>query len=185
MSRVGKAPIQLPKGVEISVSKGNLVSVKGPKGQLEQQVDPDLTLEIEDGVLEVKRPTDQKRHREAHGLYRALINNMVTGVSDGYTKQLEIFGVGYRAAVTGQWLELTLGFSHPIVFRLPNEIKAEAKQDKGQNPIVTLSCHDKELLGQVCAKIRALRKPEPYKGKGIRFVGEVIRRKAGKTSGKK
>jgi large subunit ribosomal protein L6 len=185
MSRVGKAPIQLPKGVDIDVSKGNVVTVKGPKGQLQQKIDPDLTLEMNDGVLEVKRPTDQKRHREVHGLFRALINNMVTGVSEGYVREMEIFGVGFRAANNGQWLELTLGYSHPILFRIPQEIKIETRQDKGQNPIIKLECIDKELLGQVCAKIRSLRKPEPYKGKGIRFVGEEIRRKAGKTSGKK
>jgi large subunit ribosomal protein L6 len=185
MSRVGKAPIQLPKGVDIDVSKGNVVTVKGPKGQLQQKIDPDLTLEMNDGVLEVKRPTDQKRHREVHGLFRVLINNMVTGVSEGYVREMEIFGVGFRAANNGQWLELTLGYSHPILFRIPQEIKIETRQDKGQNPIIKLECIDKELLGQVCAKIRSLRKPEPYKGKGIRFVGEEIRRKAGKTSGKK
>jgi large subunit ribosomal protein L6 len=185
MSRVGKAPIQLPKGVDIDVSKGNVVTVKGPKGQLQQKIDPDLTLEMNDGVLEVKRPTDQKRHREVHGLFRALINNMVTGVSEGYVREMEIFGVGFRAANNGQWLELTLGYSHPILFRIPQEIKVETRQDKGQNPIIKLECIDKELLGQVCAKIRSMRKPEPYKGKGIRFVGEEIRRKAGKTSGKK
>lgn len=185
MSRVGKAPIQLPKGVDIDVSKGNVVTVKGPKGQLQQKIDPDLTLEMNDGVLEIKRPTDQKRHREVHGLFRALINNMVTGVSEGYIREMEIFGVGFRAANNGQWLELTLGYSHPILFRIPQEIKIETRQDKGQNPIIKLECIDKELLGQVCAKIRSLRKPEPYKGKGIRFVGEEIRRKAGKTSGKK
>ncbi|WP_353481985.1 50S ribosomal protein L6 [Haliscomenobacter sp.] len=185
MSRVGKAPIQLPKGVDIDVSKGNLVTVKGPKGQLQQKIDPDLTLEMNDGVLEIKRPTDQKRHREVHGLFRALINNMVTGVSEGYIREMEIFGVGFRAASNGQWLELSLGYSHPILFRIPQEIKIETRQDKGQNPIIKLECIDKELLGQVCAKIRSLRKPEPYKGKGIRFVGEEIRRKAGKTSGKK
>jgi len=185
MSRVGKAPIQLPKGVDIDVSKGNVVTVKGPKGQLQQKIDPDLTLEMNDGVLEVKRPTDQKRHREVHGLFRALINNMVTGVSEGYVREMEIFGVGFRAANNGQWLELTLGYSHPILFRIPQEIKIETRQDKGQNPIIKLECIDKELLGQVCAKIRSLRKPGPYKGKGIRFVGEEIRRKAGKTSGKK
>ena len=185
MSRVGRAPIELPKGIEINVSKGNLVTVKGPKGQLQQQIDPDLTLEIGDGSLEVKRPTDQKRHREVHGLYRALINNMVHGVSSGYVKEMEIFGVGFRATSNGQWLELSLGFSHPIIFLIPQEIKVETRQDKGQNPIIKLECIDKELLGQVCAKIRGFRKPEPYKGKGIRFVGEAIRRKAGKTSGKK
>lgn len=185
MSRVGRAPIELPKGIEINVSKGNLVTVKGPKGQLQQQIDPDLTLEIGDGSLEVKRPTDQKRHREVHGLYRALINNMIQGVSTGYVREMEIFGVGFRAASNGQWLELTLGYSHPIFFLIPQEIKLETRQDKGQNPIIKLECIDKELLGQVCAKIRSFRKPEPYKGKGIRFVGEIVRRKAGKSASKK
>jgi large subunit ribosomal protein L6 len=185
MSRVGKAPIALPTGVELNVTKGNLVSVKGPKGTLTQQIDPDITFEIENGEILVKRPTDQKRHREMHGLYRALINNMVIGVTEGYVKELEIVGVGFRASNTGQWLELLLGFSHPILFRLPNEIKAEAKQEKGANPIIRLECIDKQLLGEVCAKIRTFRKPEPYKGKGIRFVGEEIRRKLGKAGGKK
>ncbi|AEE52591.1 50S ribosomal protein L6 [Haliscomenobacter hydrossis] len=185
MSRVGKAPIQLPQGVDINVSKSNVVTVKGPKGQLQQQIDPDLTLDMNDGTLEVKRPTDQKRHREVHGLYRALINNMVTGVTEGFVREMEIFGVGFRASNNGQWLELSLGYSHPILFLIPQEIKVETRQDKGQNPIIKLQGIDKELLGQVCAKIRGFRKPEPYKGKGIRFVGEAIRRKAGKTSGKK
>ncbi len=184
MSRIGKAPITLPKGVEINVSKGNLVTVKGPKGELKQQVDPDLTIEMENGELLVKRPTEQKRHRAMHGLYRALINNMVEGVSNGFKAQMELVGVGYRAAVTGQLLELTLGYSHPIIFILPKEVKVEAKQDKGANPMIMLECNDKQLLGQVAAKIRSFRKPEPYKGKGIRFAGEAIRRKVGKTGGK-
>lgn len=184
MSRVGKAPIALPKGVEINVSKSNLVTVKGPKGELKQQLDPDIQVEVENGEMLVKRPTDQKRHRSMHGLYRALLNNMVVGVTDGYTAQMELVGVGYRANCTGQLLELTLGYSHPVIFLLPKEIKAEAKQDKGANPIITLQCNDKQLLGEVAAKIRSFRKPEPYKGKGIRFVGENIRRKAGKAGGK-
>jgi large subunit ribosomal protein L6 len=185
MSRVGKAPIALPKGVEINVTKGNLVTVKGPKGTLTQQIDPDITFEIENGEIQVKRPTDQKRHREMHGLYRALINNMVLGVTEGFVKEMEIVGVGFRASNNGQWLELLLGYSHPILFKLPAEIKAEAKQDKGANPIIRLESIDKQLLGEVCAKIRTFRKPEPYKGKGIRFVGESIRRKLGKAGGKK
>jgi large subunit ribosomal protein L6 len=185
MSRVGKAPIALPNGVEINVTKGNLVTVKGPKGTLTQQIDPDITFEIENGEIQVKRPTDQKRHREMHGLYRALINNMVVGVTEGFVKELEIVGVGFRASNNGQWLELLLGYSHPILFKLPTEIKAEAKQDKGANPIIRLESIDKQLLGEVCAKIRTFRKPEPYKGKGIRFVGESIRRKLGKAGGKK
>ena len=184
MSRIGKAPISLPKGVEIDVSKGNLVKVKGPKGELLQQIDPDLTVEVEDGQLTITRPTDQKRHRSIHGLYRSLINNMVEGVSTGFVKELELVGVGYRASNTGQLLELTLGYSHPIMFYIPNEVKVEAKMEKGKNPLVRLESIDKQLLGQVAAKIRSFRKPEPYKGKGVRFVGEEIRRKAGKTAGK-
>jgi large subunit ribosomal protein L6 len=184
MSRIGKAPIEIPAGVEISVSKGNVVTVKGKKGTLTQQIDADLTVEMEDGVLTVKRPTEQQRHRAMHGLYRSLINNMVEGVSNGYTKDLEVIGVGYRAANTGQLLELTLGYSHPIMFYVPEEVKVEAVMEKGKNPIVKLESHDKQLLGQVAARIRAFRKPEPYKGKGIRFAGEEIRRKAGKTAGK-
>ncbi len=185
MSRVGKAPINLPAKVEISVSKGNLVTIKGPKGSLSQQLDPDITVEVEDGVLSVKRPTDQKRHRALHGLYRALINNMVQGVSEGFVKEMELVGVGYRANSTGQLLELTLGYSHPIFFYLPDEVKVTASQEKGKNPIVRLESIDKQLLGQVAAKIRAMRKPEPYKGKGVKFVGEVLRRKAGKSAAKK
>lgn len=184
MSRIGKAPITLPAGVNIDVSKSNLVKVKGPKGELTQQVDPDLVIEIEDGTLNLKRPTESKRHRSLHGLYRSLINNMVTGVSEGYTLQLEVIGVGYRVANTGQLLELTLGYSHPIYFAVPQEVKVEAKMEKGKNPAIILQSHDKQLIGQVAAKIRAFRKPEPYKGKGIRFLGEEIRRKAGKTAGK-
>ena len=184
MSRIGKAPIEIPAGVDISVSKGNVVTVKGKKGTLTQQVDPDLSVNIEDGVLTLKRPTEQQRHRAMHGLYRALINNMVEGVSNGFTKELEVIGVGYRAANEGQLLDLTLGFSHPVLFYIPEEVKVEAVMEKGKNPIVKLESHDKQLLGQVAAKIRAFRKPEPYKGKGIRFVGEEIRRKAGKTAGK-
>ncbi len=184
MSRVGKAPIAIPKGVDINISKGNLVTVKGPKGELRQQISPDLSIEIENGELTVTRPTDQKRHRSLHGLSRALLNNMVEGVSAGFKKQMELVGVGYRAATTGQILELTLGYSHPIIFMLPKEIKVEARQDKGSNPMIYLECNDKQLLGEVAAKIRAFRKPEPYKGKGIRFFGESIRRKVGKTGGK-
>lgn len=185
MSRVGKAPISLPANVQINVSKGNLVTVKGPKGELQQQVDNDISIEIEDGVLNVKRPTDQKRHRSLHGLYRALINNMVQGVSEGYVKELELVGVGYRATSSGQLLELTLGFSHPIFFYLPQEVKVAASQEKGKNPIIRLESSDKQLLGQVAAKIRAMRKPEPYKGKGVKYTDEILRRKAGKSAAKK
>ena len=183
MSRIGKAPISLPKGVEISVSKGNEVTVKGPKGELKQQVDPDLSIEIEDGELTVKRPTDQKRHRSMHGLYRSLIANMVEGVSNGYVKELELVGVGFRASNTGQLLELTLGYSHPIYFMVPEEVKVTTETVKGKAPLVRLESIDKELIGQVAAKLRSFRKPEPYKGNGVRFKGEEIRRKAGKTAG--
>ena len=184
MSRIGKAPIELPSGVEINVSNGNLVTVKGPKGELSQQIDPDLKVEVNDGELVVTRPTDQKRHRSMHGLYRSLINNMVVGVSEGYSKEMELVGVGYRASNTGQLLELTLGYSHPVMFYIPDEVKVEAVMEKGKTPRVKLSSIDKQLIGQVAAKIRSFRKPEPYKGKGIKFVGEEIRRKAGKTAGK-
>ncbi len=184
MSRIGKAPIALPQGVEVNVSKGNLVTVKGPKGQLEQQVDPDMSIEIADGELNIKRPTEQKRHKALHGLYRSLINNMVEGVTNGYTKELELVGVGYRASNTGQLLELTIGYSHPILFLVPSEVKVETETKKGEAPIVKLTSIDKQLIGQIAAKIRSFRKPEPYKGKGVRFKGEEIRRKAGKSSGK-
>ncbi len=184
MSRIGNAPIEVPAGVTIDVSKGNLVTVKGPKGELKQQVDPDMSIEMNDGVLEVKRPTDQQRHKAMHGLYRSLVNNMVEGVSTGFIKQLELVGVGYRASNTGNLLELSLGYSHPIMFYVPDEVKVETISEKGKNPIVKLESHDKQLIGQVAAKIRAFRKPEPYKGKGVRFLGEVIRRKAGKTAAK-
>ncbi len=184
MSRIGKAPISIPGNVTIDISKGNMVTVKGPKGELTQQVNPDLILEITDGVLEVKRPTEQKRHKAMHGLYRSLINNMIEGVAHGFTKELELVGVGYRASNTGNLLELSLGYSHPIMFAIPPEVKLETSSEKGSNPKVKLESHDKQLIGQVAAKIRAFRKPEPYKGKGVRFVGEVIRRKAGKTAAK-
>lgn len=185
MSRIGKAIINIPGGVSVDVSKGNLVTVKGPKGTLAEQVHPELLIKIEDGNLSVERPTDQKRHREAHGLSRSLINNMVMGVSSGFRKDLELIGVGYRVSNTGNLLELIVGYSHPIYFMLPDEIKVTTKMEKGEAPTIILEGHDKQLLGQVCAKIRTYRKPEPYKGKGIRFSGEIIRRKAGKTSGKK
>ena len=183
MSRIGKLPISVPAGVSIDVSKGNLVTIKGPKGELTQQVDPDLGVGIEDGTLTVTRPTNQKRHRAFHGLYRSLIANMIEGVSNGYTKELELVGVGYRASNSGQLLELALGYSQPIMFYVPSDVKLETKSEKGQNPKVILSGIDKQLIGQVAAKIRGFRKPEPYKGKGVRFVGEEIRRKAGKTAG--
>lgn len=184
MSRIGKSLIKIPAGVTISVGKDNIVTVKGPKGELKEAIDRDLTVEIEGAELSVKRPTEQIRHRAVHGLSRALIANMVTGVTEGFKKELDLVGVGYRAAVQGQTLDMSLGFSHNIIFDLPKEIKADAKMEKGIPPRITLESIDKQLLGQVAAKIRSLRKPEPYKGKGVRYVGEVVRRKAGKTAGK-
>lgn len=184
MSRIGKAPIAIPAGVTVTVSDKNLVTVKGPKGELTQQVDSDIAVDQEDGNIVVKRPTEQKRHKALHGLYRALINNMVVGVTDGYKTTQELVGVGYRAATNGNTLELTLGFSHQIVLVLPNEIKATTTADKGKNPTITLESIDKQLIGQVAAKIRSFRKPEPYKGKGVKFVGEQLRRKAGKSAKK-
>ena len=184
MSRIGKAPISIPAGVDINVSQGNLVTVKGPKGELKQQVDHDLSLKIEDGVLTVSRPTEQKRHKAMHGLYRSLVNNMVEGVNTGYTKELELYGVGFRASNKGQMLELALGYSHPVYFVIPEEVKLETEMEKGKVPLIRVSGADKQLIGQIAAKIRAFRRPEPYKGKGIRYKGEEIRRKAGKTAGK-
>lgn len=184
MSRIGRAPISLPKGVEVKVQPNNVVVVKGPKGELAEKIDVDLKVEVEDGVVFVKRLTDQKRHKALHGLSRALLANMVKGVSEGFTKKLELVGVGYRATATGQLLELSVGFSHPVVVLLPNEVKVTAVTEKGKNPIVTLESNDKQLLGQVAAKIRSIRKPEPYKGKGIRYTDEYLRRKAGKTASK-
>ena len=184
MSRIGKAPIPVPAGVEVKVNDANLVTVKGPKGELMQQVDPDITIEGAGAEVLVKRPTDQKRHRSMHGLYRSLVANMVEGVSQGYKKELELVGVGYRAENSGQLLTMTLGFSHPVMFYIPDEVKLETEMKKGQNPLDRLESFDKQLIGQVAAKIRSFRKPEPYKGKGIRFKGEEIRRKAGKTAAK-
>ena len=175
-------PVTLPKGVTTNIAQNNVVSVKGPKGELKMKVDPDIKLEQNDGVLTLQRPTDSKRHKAMHGLYRALVNNMVKGVSEGYVTKMELVGVGYRATVTGQLLELSVGYTHPVMFSLPKEIKASAEQLKGQNPIITMESADKQLIGQMAAKIRAIRKPEPYKGKGIKFVGEVLRRKAGKSA---
>jgi large subunit ribosomal protein L6 len=184
MSRIGKAPISLPSGVTFEVSSGNMVTVKGPKGTLTQQIDPDLSCSLEDGVLTIDRPTDQKRHKAMHGLYRSLISNMVVGVSEGYSKELELVGVGYRASNTGNLLELTLGYSHPIMFYIPDDLTVSTVTDKGKPPLVKIEGVDKQLVGQVAAKIRSFRKPEPYKGKGVKFVGEVLRRKAGKTAAK-
>jgi len=184
MSRIGKAPITLPSGVELKVSSGNIVTVKGPKGELHQTIDADIMVEVSNNEILVKRPTDQKRHKAMHGLYRSLINNMVIGVTAGYKLQQELVGVGYKASNDGNVLDLTLGFSHQIYFEIPKEISVKTEQEKGKNPIITLESADKQLIGQVAAKIRSLRKPEPYKGKGIKFVGEQLRRKAGKTASK-
>lgn len=185
MSRVGKAPISIPSGVTITVSNDNVVTVAGPKGELTQAVDTDITVAVEDNVLSVQRPTEQKRHKALHGLYRALINNMVIGVTEGYKLQQELVGVGYRATNVGNTLDLVLGYSHHYVFQLPVEIKVTTTSEKGQTPKIILESIDKQLIGQVAAKIRSLRAPEPYKGKGIKFVGEVLRRKAGKSASKK
>lgn len=183
MSRIGKAPINLPEGVSVTLDK-NLVNVKGPKGELTQEIDPDISFKVEDGVVTVERATEQKRHKSMHGLYRSLVNNMVEGVSNGYKKEMELVGVGYKAAVQGNVLELNLGYSHSIYFAVPEEIKVSAETQKGKNPLVTVEGVDKQLVGQVSAKIKSFRKVEPYKGKGIRFVGEHVRRKAGKTAAK-
>ena len=183
MSRIGNAPVEVPAGVEVKIDKG-MVTVKGPKGELTQNIDTALTVELNDNEVVVKRHTEQKDHKAKHGLYRSLIANMVEGVSKGYKTQQELVGVGYRASNQGQKLELLLGFSHAIVFELPEEIKVTCESERGKNPIVTLESHDKQLIGHVAAKIRSLRKPEPYKGKGIKFVGEELRRKAGKSAAK-
>ena len=183
MSRIGKNPITVPSGVELSI-QGNVVSVKGPKGELTQEVDEVISMEYADNVLTMSRPNDEKEVRSKHGLYRALVQNMIVGVSEGYKVQLQMVGVGFRAAAQGQQLNLSLGYSHPIIIELPKEVKLEAETKKGEAPLVTLSSHDKQLLGTVAAKIRSLRKIEPYKGKGVRFLGEQIRRKAGKTAAK-
>jgi large subunit ribosomal protein L6 len=182
MSRIGKLPIKLPQGVTITVKPDNTIVVKGPKGELSQSVDPDIQVAVENGILQVTRPTEQKRHKAMHGLYRSLINNMVHGVSDGYTIQMEVVGVGYKAEAKGQVLDLSLGYSHDIYFLVPDEVKVETKTERRSNPIITLTSNDKQLIGQVAAKIRSFRAPEPYKGKGIKFVGEVLRKKAGKSA---
>ena len=175
MSRIGKLPIILPEKVEVKIEKDNTVIVKGPLGTLSQKVDPDITVSVENKTLTVTRPTEQKRHKSLHGLYRALINNMVIGVSQGYTKTQELVGVGYRATNQGNNLELALGFSHQIIFQVPEEIKLETKSERGQNPMIIMKSADKQLLGLVAAKIRGIRPPEPYQGKGINFSGEVVR----------
>ena len=184
MSRIGKQPISLPSGVTVIVSKVNEVTVKGPKGELKQPIDRDIKIEVKDNIIELGRPTDQIRHRALHGLSRALISNMVKGVTEGYKKEMELVGVGFKAANQGNTLDLSLGYSHNIIFDLPKEIKVSTAQEKGKNPTISLESNDKQLLGQVCAKLRSLRKPEPYKGKGVKFAGEVLRRKAGKAAGK-
>ena len=183
MSRIGKAPITIPSGVEITVDGGD-IKVNGPKGELSQNIGSEIIASIEEGILTVQRPTEQKRHKALHGLYRSLIHNMVMGVTEGYSCKLELVGVGYKAAVQGNILELNLGYSHNIFLAIPSEVRVSAETAKGKNPIISLDSNDKQLLGQVAAKIRSLRKIEPYKGKGIRFVGEEIRRKAGKTAAK-
>jgi large subunit ribosomal protein L6 len=184
MSRIGKSPVNIPSGVDVKLN-GNIVTVKGPKGELTQEIDSCVTLAIEGNTITFSRESDAPSHRAKHGLYRALLQNMVVGVSEGYKKELEVIGVGYRANATGQQLELALGYSHAIILELPKEIKVSANTEKGKAPVVILESYDKQLLGQVAAKIRAFRKPEPYKGKGIRFLGEEVRRKAGKSAGKK
>ncbi|HET9057892.1 MAG TPA: 50S ribosomal protein L6 [Chitinophagaceae bacterium] len=184
MSRIGKKSIVVPQGVTVTVGKDNTVSVKGPKGELKETIDRDIAVEIKDGEIKFFRPTDQIRHRAMHGLYRALVANMVKGVTEGYKKNLELVGVGFKASNQGNLLDLSLGFSHNIVVEVPKELKVTTAQEKGQNPTITLEGIDKQLLGQVAAKLRSLRKPEPYKGKGVKYVGEVLRRKAGKAAGK-
>jgi large subunit ribosomal protein L6 len=184
MSRIGKNPITLPQKVEVSISAQNEVTVKGPKGSLSQKVDRDINVKVEEGQVVLARPTEQKRHKALHGLYRSLIANMITGVSEGYKLDLELVGVGFKATATGSVLELSLGYSHNIFFALPTEVAAKAVTEKGKNPIITLESNDKQLIGQIAAKLRSLRKVEPYKGKGVRFVDEVVRRKAGKTAAK-
>jgi len=184
MSRIGKAPVTVPSGVTVTVGNDNIITVKGPKGELKQNIDRDIKVEVKDGHVDVARPTDQIRHRALHGLSRALIANMVKGVTDGYAKKLELIGVGFKAANQGNVLDLALGYSHNIIFEVPKEIKVATEQLKGQNPTISLEGIDRQLLGQVAAKLRGLRKPEPYKGKGVRYVGEVVRKKAGKAAGK-
>ncbi len=184
MSRIGKNPVIIANGVNVTVGKDNVITVKGPNGELKQAIDRDITVEVKDGKVEFSRPTEQIRHKALHGLSRSLVNNMVEGVTVGFKKQLELVGVGYRATNQGNLLDLSLGYSHNIIVDVPKELKVTTVQEKGKNPVITLESSDKQLLGQVAAKIRSLRKPEPYKGKGVKFVGEVLRRKAGKSAGK-
>ncbi|MBA4258827.1 MAG: 50S ribosomal protein L6 [Chitinophaga sp.] len=184
MSRIGKQPVVVPAGVTINVSTENVLSVKGPKGELSQQIDRDIKVEVKEGEVVLTRPTDQIRHRAMHGLYRSLVSNMVKGVTEGYKKELELVGVGFKAANTGNLLDLALGYSHNIIIEIPSELKVTTTTEKGQNPKVFLEGIDKQLIGQVAAKLRSLRKPEPYKGKGVKYAGEILRRKAGKSAGK-
>jgi large subunit ribosomal protein L6 len=184
MSRIGKQPVIVPGGVTVTVSKENVMTVKGPKGELKQTIDRDITVEVKDGQVSFTRPTDQIRHRALHGLYRSITSNLVKGVTEGYVRKLELIGVGFKAANQGNVIDLALGYSHNIIFEVPKELKVGTAQEKGQNPIITLEGIDKQLIGQVAAKLRGLRKPEPYKGKGVRYVGEVVRKKAGKAAGK-
>ncbi len=184
MSRIGKNPVTITNGVNVSVGTDNVITVKGPKGELKQAIDRDIKVEVKDGKIEFARPTDQIRHKAMHGLYRSLVSNMVQGVTEGYIKKLELVGVGYKASNQGNLLDLSLGYSHNILVEIPRELSVGTAQEKGKNPVITLESIDKQLLGAVAAKIRSLRKPEPYKGKGVKFVGEVLRRKAGKSAGK-
>lgn len=184
MSRIGKQPVVLPSGVTVTVGSDNVLTVKGPKGELKQAIDRDITVEVKDGQVNFVRPTDQIRHRAMHGLYRSLVSNMVKGVTEGFKKNLELVGVGFKASSQGNLLDLSLGFSHNIVFEIPKELTVKTGQEKGDNPKIYLEGIDKQLIGQVAAKLRGLRKPEPYKGKGVKYVGEVVRRKAGKAAGK-
>lgn len=184
MSRIGKQPIVVPSGVTVTLGKGNVLTVKGPKGELKQEIDRDINIEVKDGEVAITRPTDQIRHRALHGLSRALVQNMVQGVTAGFTKDLELVGVGFKASNQGNLLDLSLGFSHNIIFEIPKELSVKTAQVKGDNPKIFLEGIDKQLIGQVAAKIRSLRKPEPYKGKGVKYLGEVVRRKAGKAAGK-
>ena len=185
MSRIGKLPITIPAGVTVNVNDDNIVTVKGPKGELKQELKDEITVKIDDGSLHLERPSEQKKHKALHGLYRSLINNMIIGVSVGYKIVQELVGVGYKASNQGQLLELGLGYSHNIFIELPKEVKVETVTERGKNPLIILESHDKQLIGQVAAKIRSMRKPEPYKGKGVKFQGEVIRRKAGKSAAAK
>jgi large subunit ribosomal protein L6 len=184
MSRIGKKPVAVPNGVTVAVGADNIITVKGPKGELKQSIDRDIKVEVKEGNILISRPTDQIRHRALHGLYRSLLSNMVKGVADGYKRQLELIGVGFKASNQGNLLDLALGYSHNIIFEIPKELKLATSQEKGENPKIVLEGTDKQLIGQVAAKIRGLRKPEPYKGKGVRYTGEVVRKKAGKAAGK-